>query len=147
MPPALWPVARTDWFPGSRSAGAFRDTLADGHKVRFLSSYDPAQVLGAPLVLKEDGKGLFGGFKISRMPFGEQVRTHQTDGALDSFSVGYRSFQVQAGRSSSRGSARGAPSCPGSLAHPVPSHGRPGRFLRSESSRSYRRRFRNTSAR
>jgi hypothetical protein len=70
--------------------GAYRRTLADGHKVRFLYSHQQDKVLGVPLELREDGrKGLFGRFKISRTPLGEEVRQLLLDGALDAFSVGY----------------------------------------------------------
>src|SRR4030095_3619393 len=74
------------WAPG-----ACCPTLRDGHRLRFLYSHDPQQVLGTPLSLEEDGrKGLFGTFRISKTPLGETVRTLLLDGALGSFSIGYR---------------------------------------------------------
>ena len=70
--------------------GAFKKTLGDGHKVRFLYSHQPNDVLGVPITLEEDGrKGLYGRFKISKTARGEDVRTLLLDGALDSFSIGY----------------------------------------------------------
>lgn len=69
--------------------GAFQKTLKGGPKVRFLMSHDPALVLGVPRQLKEDKKGLFGAFKISKTQLGGDVRQLLLDGALDSFSIGY----------------------------------------------------------
>jgi HK97 family phage prohead protease len=69
--------------------GAFADTLASGNRVRFLYSHNPEHVLGAPLALREDEKGLFGRWRISKTPLGESVHTLLKDSALDSFSIGY----------------------------------------------------------
>lgn len=69
--------------------GAFAKTLADGHRVKFLHSHDPAKVLGAAKSLKEDRKGLFGTFGISKTQLGEETHTLLLDKALDSFSIGY----------------------------------------------------------
>lgn len=69
--------------------GAFDDTLADGHKVKFLFNHDLGQPLGVPKSLKVDDRGLFGTFKISKTAFGADVHTLLKDGALDSFSMGY----------------------------------------------------------
>lgn len=70
--------------------GAFKETLKSGPKVRFLHSHDPRMVLGVPKKLKEDTKGLFGSFKISKTQLGEETRLLLMDGAIDSFSIGYR---------------------------------------------------------
>lgn len=79
-------------------AGAFDRTLAEWkagtNKVRFLRQHDSSQVLGVPLELKVDSTGLFGRFKISRTQLGEETRTLLKDGALDSFSMGYRAAEV-----------------------------------------------------
>lgn len=69
--------------------GAFKETLKSGPKVRFLMSHDPALVLGVPKKLKEDDKGLFGSFKISKTKLGEDTHQLLMDGAIDSFSIGY----------------------------------------------------------
>lgn len=69
--------------------GAFQKSLAAGPKVRFLYSHDPSQVLGTVQELKEDERGLYGRFRISRTRLGEDVHTLLKDGALDSFSIGY----------------------------------------------------------
>lgn len=69
--------------------GAFVKSLESGGKVRFLYAHDAAQVLGRPLELREDGQGLFGRFRISKTRLGQDVHTLLTDGALDSFSIGF----------------------------------------------------------
>jgi HK97 family phage prohead protease len=69
--------------------GAFTKSLQSGRKVRFLYSHDPRAVLGVPKELKEDNKGLFGRFKISKTRLGEETHQLLKDGAIDSFSFGY----------------------------------------------------------
>lgn len=69
--------------------GAFDKALERGRKVRFLHSHDPRMVLGVPVGLKSDKRGLFGEFKISKTKLGEDTRELLRDGALDSFSIGY----------------------------------------------------------
>jgi len=69
--------------------GAFTKSLKSGRKVRFLYSHDPRAVLGVPRELKEDNKGLFGRFKISKTKLGEETHQLLKDGAIDSFSFGY----------------------------------------------------------
>jgi HK97 family phage prohead protease len=86
--PSVWDVV--DLGNDVVHAGAFAKTLADGGRVRFLYGHDHRSVLGAPLELKEDAEGLFGRFRISKTRLGEEVRTLLHDGALDSFSIGYR---------------------------------------------------------
>jgi uncharacterized protein len=69
--------------------GAFKASLEGGGKVRFLYAHDAAQVLGRPLELREDATGLFGRFRISKTRLGQDVHTLLSDGALDSFSIGF----------------------------------------------------------
>jgi hypothetical protein len=69
--------------------GAFQKSLGNGRPVRFLYGHDQRQVLGKTLELKEDERGLFGRFAISKTALGTDVRTLLKDGALDSFSIGY----------------------------------------------------------
>jgi HK97 family phage prohead protease len=69
--------------------GAFDNTLADGHKISFLHSHDPRLVLGLPKKLKQDKKGLFGSFKISKTTLGADTRELLMDEAMGGFSIGY----------------------------------------------------------
>jgi HK97 family phage prohead protease len=69
--------------------GAFQKSLANGRPVRFLFSHDHRQPIGKALELREDERGLFGRFAISKTALGGDVRTLLRDGALDSFSIGY----------------------------------------------------------
>ncbi len=69
--------------------GAFRKSLENGRPVRFLFAHDHRQPIGKALELKEDDRGLFGRFAISKTALGADVRTLLRDGALDSFSIGY----------------------------------------------------------
>lgn len=69
--------------------GAFAKSLTNGRPVRFLYQHDHRQVLGKALELKEDERGLYGRFAISKTALGGDVRTLLKDGCLDSFSIGY----------------------------------------------------------
>jgi HK97 family phage prohead protease len=69
--------------------GAFKQTLEAGGRVRFLYAHDASQVLGRPLELREDERGLFGRFRISKTRLGQDVHTLLSDGSLDSFSIGF----------------------------------------------------------
>jgi hypothetical protein len=70
--------------------GAFAASLGSGRRVRFLYQHDQAQILGRPLDLREDDKGLFGRWRISNTPLGQAVHTLLEDEAIDSFSIGFR---------------------------------------------------------
>jgi HK97 family phage prohead protease len=69
--------------------GAFQKSLSTGRPVRFLFGHDHRQPIGKTLELKEDERGLFGRFAISKTSLGADVRTLLRDGAIDSFSIGY----------------------------------------------------------
>ena len=69
--------------------GAFAKSLGARTPVRFLFGHDSHSVLGKPLELREDEKGLFGRFAISQTTLGKDIHTLLVDGALDSFSIGY----------------------------------------------------------
>jgi hypothetical protein len=69
--------------------GAFRATLASGNPVRFQFNHDSSQILGVPLELREDAKGLFGVFRISRTRLGEDIHTLLVDKAITAYSIGY----------------------------------------------------------
>ena len=82
--------------------GAFDATLRARPKVLFLRQHNHDQVLGATLSLRPDRTGLFGRFKISRTPLGEETYQLLKDGALDSFSIGYRAPGAEEKRDGTR---------------------------------------------
>jgi HK97 family phage prohead protease len=75
--------------------GAFDYTLDSSNKVRFLYAHDTRQVLGVPIELRSDDRGLYGRFKISKTQLGQDVHTLLQDKALDSFSIGYVPTDVE----------------------------------------------------
>lgn len=75
--------------------GAFDAYIASGRKTRFLSSHDPRLTLGYTKELRSDDSGLFGRFHISKTQLGADTHTLLTDGALDSFSIGYIPTDVE----------------------------------------------------
>jgi HK97 family phage prohead protease len=86
--------------------GAFEESLKSGRRVRFLWGHDPMLVLGRTVSLREDKRGLFGRFKLSRTSLGEQVHQLLVDGAVDSFSFGYRTRKAGMRKRESGGSVR-----------------------------------------
>jgi HK97 family phage prohead protease len=75
--------------------GAFDHTIDSKGAVRFLFAHDSQSVLGKPLELRSDDKGLYGRFHISQTQLGKDVHTLLKDGALDSFSIGYIPTDVE----------------------------------------------------
>jgi HK97 family phage prohead protease len=75
--------------------GAFDTSLAAATPVRFLWAHDTHEVIGLPIELKSDDKGLFGRFKISQTVRGRDIHTLLKDGAVDSFSIGYIPTDVE----------------------------------------------------
>ena len=78
--------------------GAFDDWLKQWNKglvkTRFLFSHDPSRILGTPVEMRADDKGLFVKAKISKTQLGQDVHTLLKDKALDSFSIGYIPTEV-----------------------------------------------------
>jgi HK97 family phage prohead protease len=58
-------------------------------KTRFLFSHQSSMILGKPISMSVDDKGLLVRAKISKTQLGSDVHTLLKDGALDSFSIGY----------------------------------------------------------
>lgn len=71
--------------------GAFAKTIRErGDKVKLLSQHDARRnPLGRATELREDSKGLYGEFRVSRTNAGDEALELIRDGALDSFSVGF----------------------------------------------------------
>lgn len=71
--------------------GAFAKTIKErGDKVKLLSQHQAGRnPLGRAVSLREDAKGLFGEFRVSKTQAGDEALELIRDGALDSFSVGF----------------------------------------------------------
>lgn len=69
--------------------GAFSDTLKLRPKPKLLWAHNQTEPLGVVQSLREDEKGLYGEWKISRTSRGQDAYTLLKDGAVDSMSIGY----------------------------------------------------------
>lgn len=74
--------------------GSFARTIAErGDKVKLLVQHDRTGLpIGRAVLLREDAAGLYGEFHVSATRAGDEVLELVTDGALDAFSVGFRSI-------------------------------------------------------
>lgn len=72
--------------------GAFDSFLASegAKRVRFCYNHDMDKVIGAVVELKSDEKGLWFRVKVSNTSLGKDVATLIEDGALNEFSIGYK---------------------------------------------------------
>ena len=68
--------------------GAFSETL-QRRRPKLLWQHDIAEPLGKVLSLREDERGLFGEFKLSKTTRGHDAYQLLKDGAIDSMSIGY----------------------------------------------------------
>jgi HK97 family phage prohead protease len=70
--------------------GSFAEAVANPGKVKFLGQHDRQSFpLGRPLTLRD---GLYGEFAVSKTQRGDETLELVRDGALDGFSVGFRSI-------------------------------------------------------
>jgi len=70
--------------------GAFTRTIAErGDKVKLLMQHNSAEPIGRATLLREDAAGLYGEFRVSAVPAGDQALELVRDGVIDSFSVGF----------------------------------------------------------
>jgi HK97 family phage prohead protease len=72
------------------------------NKTRFLFSHQSSQILGTPVEMRSDDRGLFVRAKISKTALGNDVHTLLQDKALDSFSIGYRPVDTEPGKGGTR---------------------------------------------
>ena len=73
--------------------GAFARTIAERgpSRTKFLAQHDRQSLpLGRAEVLREDTRGLYGEFKVSKTAAGDEVLELISDGALDAFSIGFQ---------------------------------------------------------
>lgn len=59
-------------------------------RVKLLMQHNSREPIGVATALREDAAGLYGEFRISDVPAGNQAIQLLRDGVLDSFSVGFR---------------------------------------------------------
>lgn len=81
--------------------GAFAKTIREaGKRVKLLSQHNAmSNPLGRAMDLREDDAGLYGEFHVSKTASGDEALELLRDGALDSFSVGFRPVKhVKEGR-------------------------------------------------
>lgn len=70
--------------------GAFTRTIAErGDRVKLLMQHNSAEPIGRATLLREDAAGLYGEFRVSAVPAGDQAIELVRDGVIDSFSVGF----------------------------------------------------------
>ena len=70
--------------------GAFAKTIAErGDRVKLLMQHDSHEPIGRATLLREDTAGLYGEFRVSAVPAGDQALELVRDGVIDSFSVGF----------------------------------------------------------
>lgn len=75
--------------------GAFAKTISErGSRVKLLSQHQARQnPLGRATLLREDAAGLYGEFHVSSTRAGDEALELVRDGALDSFSVGFKGIK------------------------------------------------------
>lgn len=91
---------RDFWGPSYDEAfqkGAFTKTIAErGNRVKLLSQHDSqSNPLGRATLLREDEAGLYGEFRVARTAAGDEALELIREGALDSFSVGFKPIKEE----------------------------------------------------
>jgi HK97 family phage prohead protease len=70
--------------------GAFKRTIDHNAKrVKTLMHHDPVQIVGKPIVMREDDGGLYTETKVSDTSLGRDLLTLIEDGVLDEMSIGF----------------------------------------------------------
>lgn len=70
--------------------GAFAKTIAErGDKVKYLWQHSSAEPVGRAVALREDTAGLYGEWKISKTPRGDDLLELVRDGVIDANSIGF----------------------------------------------------------
>lgn len=77
--------------------GSFAKTIAErGDKVKLLLHHNArSNPLGRATLLREDGGGLYGEFRVSQTNAGDEALELVRDGAFDSFSVGFSGIKAE----------------------------------------------------
>ena len=85
------PVRINERLIESFAPGAFTHQLRAANRVRFAREHLPlgGTLIGAARVLREDAAGLFGEFRVSKTPAGDETLELVKDGALSHLSIGF----------------------------------------------------------
>lgn len=75
--------------------GAFAKSLEAGRKVKMLWQHDSREVIGVWNVVREDEKGLYVEGEFANTPRGNEAKELVRIGALDSFSIGYKTIESE----------------------------------------------------
>jgi HK97 family phage prohead protease len=71
--------------------GAFEAVTRAAHRVKLLQGHDTKKMpLGKATILKEDSRGLYGEFRVSKTDAGDQALELVRDGVLTNLSVGFQ---------------------------------------------------------
>lgn len=69
--------------------GAFQAVTRAAHRVKLLAGHDTNALAGRGQLLKEEARGLYGEFYVSKTQRGDELLEQIADGSLDQFSVGF----------------------------------------------------------
>jgi HK97 family phage prohead protease len=69
--------------------GAFAAVTRAAHRVKLLSQHETAHLVGRGQLLREEARGLYGEFYVSKTQRGDELLEQVRDGSLDQFSVGF----------------------------------------------------------
>lgn len=86
------PATLNEGFSEVIHRGAFARTIAERgpNRVKLLVQHDStSNPIGRATLLREDTRGLYAEFKVSKTPRGDEALELVRDGTLDSFSVGF----------------------------------------------------------
>lgn len=75
--------------------GAFNAQLRAAHRVPFMRDHGPhgGKLIGVATNLRDDAAGLYGEWRVSRTPLGDETLELVKDGALSELSIGFREGQ------------------------------------------------------
>ncbi|MGA6164302.1 HK97 family phage prohead protease [Amycolatopsis magusensis] len=75
--------------------GAFNAQLRAAHRVPFMRDHGPhgGKLIGVATTLRDDAAGLYGEWRVSRTPLGDETLELVKDGALSELSIGFREGQ------------------------------------------------------
>lgn len=75
--------------------GAFNAQLRAAHRIPFMRDHGPhgGKLIGVATMLRDDAAGLYGEWRVSRTPVGDETLELVKDGALSELSIGFQEGQ------------------------------------------------------